>query len=283
MGARRADQTSAIGGIPRVRLFGSLTVETEDGRLGPRDLGGSKPKQVFEILLLARGAQVSKDRLGDLLWGENGPINVAATLATYVSVLRTRLDPSPRRGKDLILTEHGSYGIRHGAVWTDIGEFDGILDTWKKPEPSSRGPLEHALTLVRGDILEDEPYASWVARDRERYRDRLAELLRRLTLCLLLEGEFPGAVTHAERALDLEPMDESACRMAMVASYGMGRQQAAFRAFDSCRRLLDRELGVEPMDETSEYAARIRRHEPIGRLVADLVGVLTPPVGVEAV
>jgi hypothetical protein len=50
----------------QIRLFGPLAIE--DARtLGPRDLGGSRPKQVLEILLTARGHRVPTDRLADLL------------------------------------------------------------------------------------------------------------------------------------------------------------------------------------------------------------------------
>jgi hypothetical protein len=43
-------------------------------RLGPRDLGGPKAKQVLELLLVARGHNVTKDRLADQLWGEALPV-----------------------------------------------------------------------------------------------------------------------------------------------------------------------------------------------------------------
>ena len=35
-----------------VRLFGPIAVEIDDRTLGPRDLGGIKPKQLLEILLV---------------------------------------------------------------------------------------------------------------------------------------------------------------------------------------------------------------------------------------
>jgi SARP family transcriptional regulator, regulator of embCAB operon len=53
-----------------IRMFGPLGLEREDGtRLGPRDLGGIKPKQILEILLCGRGRIVPKERIAELLWG----------------------------------------------------------------------------------------------------------------------------------------------------------------------------------------------------------------------
>ena len=49
------------------RLFGPIEVAAGGRRLGPRDLGGPKAKQVLELLLVARGHNVTKDRLADQL------------------------------------------------------------------------------------------------------------------------------------------------------------------------------------------------------------------------
>jgi len=52
------------------RLFGPIEVAAGERRLGPRDLGGPKATQVLELLLVARGHNVTKDRLADQLWRE---------------------------------------------------------------------------------------------------------------------------------------------------------------------------------------------------------------------
>lgn len=49
------------------RLFGPIEVAAGGRRLGPRDLGGPKAKQVLELLLVARGHSVTKGRLADQL------------------------------------------------------------------------------------------------------------------------------------------------------------------------------------------------------------------------
>jgi DNA-binding SARP family transcriptional activator len=73
-------------------MFGPLQLDLAGDRRGPRDLGGVKPKQLLEILLLERERMVPKDRLADLLWGERLPQRVTATIESYVSVLRRALD-----------------------------------------------------------------------------------------------------------------------------------------------------------------------------------------------
>ena len=81
-----------------IRLFGQIMLDDGARLLGPRDFGGVKPKQLFEMLLCEHGTPVSKDRLAEGLWGERLPRNVEATLETYVSVLRRSLGD---RGREL--------------------------------------------------------------------------------------------------------------------------------------------------------------------------------------
>ena len=93
-----------------VRLFGPIEVAAGGRRLGPRDLGGPKAKQVLELLLMARGHSVTKDRLADQLWGEALPKRAFAALENHVSVLRRHLN-GVGRCRDLVVTDPGGYRL----------------------------------------------------------------------------------------------------------------------------------------------------------------------------
>src|SRR5262245_45797860 len=94
---------------PVIRLFGTLEIEDGGRVLGPRDLGGTRPKQVLELLLAARGHLVAVDRLAELLWGEDLPQNAANALQTFVSVLRRNLSADRARARELVVTETEAY------------------------------------------------------------------------------------------------------------------------------------------------------------------------------
>ena len=82
-----------MGAMLGIRLFGPLELTANGRRLGPRDLGGVKPKQLLEVLLVHRGHAVAKEQIADQLWGQAQPQNVSATLETYVlQLLRRQLD-----------------------------------------------------------------------------------------------------------------------------------------------------------------------------------------------
>ncbi len=109
-----------------VRMLGPLQVDGAH-RLGPRDFGGIKPRQLLEILLAARGRAVPKERLAELLWGETQPRDAFATLETYVSGLRRRLGQTTATSDGLVVTETGAYRFAVDRVDLDLDRFDDLL------------------------------------------------------------------------------------------------------------------------------------------------------------
>ncbi len=240
-------------------MFGPLELDVSGCRLGAGDFGARKPKQLLEILLCVRGHAVAKERIADLLWGEALPKNPAATLETYVSVLRRRLASDGNPG--ILLTEPGAYRIAAETVDVDVDHFDSLVRRGGRPA------LTRALDLVVGDLLEDEPYGEWVLQLRETYRERRVNAMLDVAEEALESGDNDGALVHAEDALRAAPMQERAYRMSMLARYALGRQDEALRAFERCRTALAEGLGVEPLPQTIALQASILRHEDAGGLL----------------
>ena len=243
-----------------IDLLGAIDVRGGSARLGARDFGGVKPKQVLEILLLARGRPVPKDRLADMLWGEALPKNVGGALETYVSVLRRRLAPEGRRGHELVITEPDAYRFAVEEIDLDLDRFDRLLIKAAESDArSARRCLEDALALARGDLIEDEPYAEWVLDLRDVYSDRVLQVMLGAADAALADDDDLAGLAHAQAAISKDRFNERAHRTAMVAYYALGRQHEALATFDRCRSMLADELEVEPMPETQALHAAIRR------------------------
>lgn len=252
----------------RIEVLGPLLVHVPHGVLTGRDFRGAKPKQILEALVVDRGHTVSKERLADLLWGEAVPRNHLATLETYVSVLRQVLDPGGRPRMSVVLTERGGYRLDTDRVEVDLDDFDRALRDATSAEPhAALDLLKGALRLVRGQVLEDEPYAEWAQAVRDVYVQRQVQALIDAGRLCLLTGDAPGALAMAEQAVSLNPLAEPAYQVLMTAAYSLWRQDEALAAFDRCRRLLAEELGADPLDETVALHMSILRHEDIAGLV----------------
>jgi DNA-binding SARP family transcriptional activator len=126
----------------------------------------------------------------------------------------------------------------------DVARFRTLL--------TSRPPaLEDALSLYRGEFAEGIGLECF-ARERERlsdlYEDALAQLARRR----LRDGDIAGAREAAMGLVDRDPLREEAHAMLIEIHGRDGSRDQVVRQYRRLQRLLDRELGVEPLAETQE-------------------------------
>ena len=254
--------------VVEIRMFGPLTVVDGDRALGPRDFGGIKPKRVLEILLVARGRGVPKDRLAELLWAGDLPQNISGALATYVSVLRRCLGREGSAARDLVVTETEAYRAAVETAALDLDRFDALLEAAQNQQPAKvRGQLEQALALASADVLEDEPYATWAEDVRGAYRARVLGARLDAADAALFERDYAAGLVHAEAAMSLDRFSERAYRLTMLGLYALGRQHEALDVFQRLRRLLDEDLGLEPLAETKSLQGAILRHADVRELL----------------
>jgi DNA-binding SARP family transcriptional activator len=261
----------------KVRMFGPIAVQAGSRSLGPRDFSGVKPKQVLEILLAARGEPVPKDRLADLLWDEKLPRNVSKSLETYVSVLRHRLaDIGPWRALVVTLPDAYRFAVEDADV--DLDRFDELVERAAHARPpAARRYLERALALVEGDLLADEPYASWAEDLRNTNDHRLQQVRLDAAEAAGAQADYRSALAHAEAVISADRFNEQGYRLVMLALYALGRQHDALEAFQRCRLALVEELGVEPMKETKSLHNAILRHANPRTLLPGVARGSAPP------
>ncbi len=240
-------------------MFGPLQVRDGDRILGPRDLGGVKPRQVLEMLLLARGHLVSTDMIATALWAEGGePRNVTATLNTYVCVLRHSMFVDQAQARRVIVTGAGAYRLALDEVSLDLDRFDDLLlRAERAPRRERLELLTAAVGLASGPVLEHARYDEWVQEDRLIYEDRVTRAHLDLALDSLAEGQRSVCLRHAEFALSRDRYSEEAYRLVMLANHGLGRHDAVRRTVGRCRAVLDRDLGVRCGPETEQMLAAI--------------------------
>ncbi|WP_353951233.1 BTAD domain-containing putative transcriptional regulator [Knoellia sp. S7-12] len=264
-----------------ISMFGPLLVRDGERVLGPRDLGGVKPRHVLELLLLARGHRVWTDMMATALWSESKePRNVVATINTYVCVLRHSMFDDQAQARRVIVTEPGAYRIALEEVDLDLDRFDNlVLRAERAPRQERLELLTAAVGLSSGPLLEDARYDEWAQEDRLVYEDRTTRAHLNLALDWLVEGERTACLRHAELALRRDRYSEEAYRLVMLANHGLGRQDAVRRAMGRCRDLLSRELGVACDPETERLLNAINVHTPESDIIqAFYPTALTGPV-----
>ncbi len=255
--------------VYRIQMFGTTTVHAAGRVLGSCDLGGRKPRQVLQLLARHAGHPMPKDRLADLLWGDEPPRDADGAVEHYVAVLRRQL--FGRRGPDrpALRTDPGGYVLDPTRVEVDLHSFLRVardpaawLDTCG---------VAAAIEASREELFEDEPYAPWADEARAEVARLRTDLLVRAAELALLDGDAGTAVRHATEAAAAEPHLESAHRTLVAAHYLQGDQARALGAFARCAATLRDDLGVEPAEPTRTMQLLVLRQASWGEVVAGLV------------
>ena len=216
-------------------------------------------------LLAVTGREHSRDQLADLLWPEADNVKGRASLRRTLSVTAAAM------GDGLIISRT-AVALDSSAVRVDVREFETLI---ARPDAAS---LERAVQLYRDDFLAGftlrgcPDFEEWQASVSEELRQALARGLQRLVAACIADGSLERATGHARRWLQLDPLHEPA-HQAIIRLHGWaGQRSAAMRQYRSLVHVLDRELAVRPLPETTRLYDDVRA----GRLGPPPVAA-TPP------
>jgi DNA-binding SARP family transcriptional activator len=189
----------------RIRLLGGLDVEG----VAPTELGSRKARTLVKLLALGRGAPVAADKVVEALWpGDDVPAKPVEQVGVLVSRLRSVL------GSDRLARSDAGWAL--AVDWLDVAELEERVDEaaarLAAGNPgAARAAARAALTLVRGDLLADEPDPVWAAGDRASVARTVARARLVGAEAALAAGDAGEAAAVADGALDHDPYDELRC------------------------------------------------------------------------
>src|SRR5215208_644779 len=198
-----------------------------------------------------------RDAVAGLLWPDYDTEHARGALRRTLSTLNKAVGPG------WLAADRTTVGFARTSFWLDVAEFEALLaarrDHGHASEdacPACVGPLAAAAGLHRGDFLagfslrDSTSFDDWQYFQAERLRRELAGTLERLATAQIGQHHWDDAVDAARRWLALDPLHEPAHRQLMRIYTWSGRRGAALRQFQACQRVLEEELGVEPLEET---------------------------------
>jgi predicted ATPase/DNA-binding SARP family transcriptional activator len=237
------------------RILGPLEA-LDEGRAVA--LGGSKQRALLALLLLHANETLSTDRLIDELWGERPPPTAAKAVQVHISRLRKALAAGAGNGSDgVVVTRERGYELRLDPDCLDAHRFERLLAKGRAeleagdPERAA-STLEAALSLWRGRPLDDVAYEPFAQREIARFDDLHVAALEQLVEAKLALGRHVEVVGQLETLIAEHPYREGLRAQLMLALYRSGRQAEALQAYQSARRALVEELGIEPGERLRE-------------------------------
>jgi basic membrane lipoprotein Med (substrate-binding protein (PBP1-ABC) superfamily)/DNA-binding SARP family transcriptional activator len=242
------------------RVLGPVEVRAGERRL---PMGSGRQFTLLAALLMRAGKVVPVERLIDELWGEDPPPSAGHAVEAYVSRLRRALSEL-----DVTIEKRGAgYRLDLGREMVDSAVFEKLLT--QAGEASAKGDLveagdqaRSALSLWRGDAYADVPFSGGAPSEATRLDElRLVAHEQAIDSALAAE-ENAQAIGELRGLVESAPYREGLLSRLMVALYRSGRQAEALEVYETYRRRLSDDLGLEPSPALQQLSGQIVRHEP---------------------
>jgi DNA-binding SARP family transcriptional activator len=221
-------------------------------------------RDLAAYLLVNRSRRIHRDSLVSDLWPTSEPEE--ANLRLHVALYRLR--ESLGEGYpavELGLEERGLYRWNGHPGHIDAVRFRSLLKRAAETgggesapllNGEALGPLEEAVGLYQGEFLDGLGF-QWSLALREELRGLLITATRLLVDHYMAARQWDSAVRHGLKSLKSDPLQEGVVRDLMVCYSRLGRRDVVMQQYREVKRLLARELGVWPSEETRQLRVRL--------------------------
>lgn len=241
-------------------LLGSPRIERE-GKVVHVD---TRKAIALAAYLVAEGGYQSRDTLCTLLWAENDHASARGALRRTLSVLNSAL------GQGGLLIEREAIAFSAANVTCDLTELAAALRECETHGHAANilcdrciSPLERAIELYRGEFLQgftlrdSAEFDLWQFQKTEYVRRLYVSALEKRVRLNERDNRYEAAIELAHRWLALDPLDEPAHRQLIRLYAASGQRTLALRQYHECVRILNHELGVPPLEETTHLYQQI--------------------------
>ncbi|MBI3927457.1 MAG: response regulator [Armatimonadetes bacterium] len=241
----------------RIYSLGGFEVYRGEERIEESEWKSQKVRYLLACLAARRGP-VSEDLLIEEFWPgtlQKGKQNLYAA----TSYLRRHLRSEGGSNQpDYVLRTPAGLSLNPELPrWHDLDELEDLLSQ----NPQDRD-VERVLRnerrvaeLYRGPYL-DGCYMDWAITARNRIEKGVLDALVRLVEMTSRLERHGETLEYGRRVLELDPCCQQAHLAVMRALMAVGRPEEAVRQFDQCRKVLAREMKMEPSIEMLEVHQR---------------------------
>lgn len=250
-------------------VLGPLQVLVDDAPVAA--LESDKVRALLVYLAVEADRPHRRESLVGLLWPECAEQVARHNLRQALFSLRQVIGDSAASPPYLLISREAIQFNRASDSSLDLAQFNTILQACKQDrgrdseDPSVRAArLEELVKLYRGEFLhgffleDSAEFEQWALLQRESLHQQALEAHSALAEYYEDHGDFQVARRHALRQIELDPWHEEAYCQAMRALALDGQRAAALAQFETCRRVLAEELGLEPSAVTRQLAEQIR-------------------------
>jgi DNA-binding SARP family transcriptional activator/tetratricopeptide (TPR) repeat protein len=246
-----------------VRLLGGFSV-----RSGECVLSSLPPQAVslLSYLVVHRSRPQTRDLLAGRFWSELPEDRARKRLSNCLWQIKRGLADAGL--PELVVTTANAVQLDGRFEFrVDAEEFEDELTELEREFRSRQ--VRSALTDRMAEVVSSYPgdflaghYHEWIEPERDRISEAYHSALARLISLYKSRSEYDVALRFAHLLVRQEPLREDLHCEVMRLHALLDQVPAAERQFESCRRILASELGVEPSAETVALLERLRSDAP---------------------
>jgi len=227
-------------------LMGPPSLVVEGKRLTQRS---RKTMALLAYLAMQNGAPVTRTHVAGLLWGDSAEAQARTNLRQAISLLRKLFRDA---GHDPLQATSGEVLLDPETIEVDaLQAKEGRLSHERHVAALKR-------PFLQGFETSAPEFEIWAQSERREIETKLCNQLQSLAQDRLKTGEVPSAIANLTLLVSVDPIREDAQRLLISALEKAGRTDAALAQYETCRRILDEHLGIEPDAETRAAVAHIR-------------------------
>ncbi|MEU8185198.1 BTAD domain-containing putative transcriptional regulator [Micromonospora sp. NPDC049047] len=213
--------------------------------------GPPQRRAVLALLTLAAGQPVGRDELVDALWPTEPPRRVTNVLQTHVKHLRRVLEPgrTARKPSRVLPSVGTGYRLAVDPVAVDLYRFRRLVDEARTAHAADDQARVWELTGWALNLwqtpLADVPMLAGHPRTAAMTTESQLVISWRVDAAIRM-GRAAEVLALVRAEARARPLDEPAQADLMRCYLALGRRAEAFAVFESTRRRLVAELGVDP-------------------------------------
>ncbi|HVF51730.1 MAG TPA: BTAD domain-containing putative transcriptional regulator [Pyrinomonadaceae bacterium] len=239
-----------------INMLGSVEIFRDPARPLAADAWTTKrARDILCFITSRRHRRASKDTIIDTFWEDADFDAVEKNFHPTISHVRKALNSNQPLKQNFLLYRDGDYLLNPDFSYRiDIEEFDRLVaegETARRARDAETyvQAYEQAITLYRGDFMQG-CYDEWAAEQRSYYRGQYLRLLETLASTAQKAQDWARSLDLAQQILRDDQFREDVHCMMLRAHAALGNRVAVREQYETLRRILRKELGVEPAAET---------------------------------
>ncbi len=210
-----------------------------------------RARDIFCFVASRPRRRTPKDTIVDTFWRDTDLKTVEKNFHPTMSHIRKALNSNQPLKQNFLAYRDGDYQLNPEFSYRiDVEEFDRLIadgEAARRERDFDRciESYERAVALYRGEFM-------WIDEQRSYYREQYLRMLESLAAVAEKKLDWVRAMDLAQRILRDDPFREDIHCMMMRAQAALGNRVAVKEQYETLRRILQKELGVEPAMQTQK-------------------------------